>query len=241
MANNLTYYIGGVNVGVFDDATLVIEPFDLAMFGNDGSDIWQLTTTLYPDVRGVGVNGMDVNPNGQGNMPPDGCYDIYAIGNPSTRQLGFILTKAASWSDVVRPTGFTSFRKLMFGVLIHGCKLAPCHVSHWPMPRVDLTTPIIIAQGLVPSATWLTLNLSKLTPENARFVWYRCVFTDGPCNAWLSPSANTAFAKLVSYNQLGIYSSIGCRIQGGQLGYVQLFYGGKMDLYLEGWNQTEVS
>lgn len=242
-----TFYIGGVNVGVFDDQHLVIEPFSAALWRgfdqSDGMDIWCLTSTLMPDLRTVGVNGMDVNPNGAGHMPPDGCYDIWMVGNPTTGDLGFVLSLHSSYRDIIGSLpGYTSWRKLMFGVLVVGGKLVPCHVSNWPMPTIMFTQPVPqVAAILSPSSSWVTLDLSKLVPENARYAWYRCVFTGPPCNAYISANAGPQFAKLIAYNQIGSYSSIGCRIDGSQHGYAQLFGGGRMDVYLDGWSQTEVS
>jgi hypothetical protein len=237
------FEINGVNVGVLNDQQLVIEPFsawlwDSVLGGYSGS-VCNFTNTICPDLRTVGLNGMDVNQTG--GMPTDGCYNIFMVANPTTGDVGFICSKQGSWGLVVSPVGYTSWRKLMYGVLVIGGKLAPVHVSHWPMPRVDLTSPYQLLAITSPSSSWVTIDLSKLVPENARFVWYRCVFTGTPCNAYLAPSPSTLIGKLVAYNQLGSYSSIGCRIDSAQKGYAQLFAGGRMDIYLDGWNQTEVS
>jgi len=234
------YFIGGANVGVYNDVTLVIEPFSAWMFGALAG-IRNLTTTIYPDMRGIGLNGIDANPNGQGHMPPDGCYDIYLLCNPVSGDVGVICSLSASLGGVVLPTGYTLFRKLMYGVLIRSGKLVANHTANWPMPTVMLSTPILITSILSPSQAWVTLDLSKLTPENARWVWYRCVFTNAPCNCYVAPTASAQYQKLVAYNQLGSYSGIGCRIDGSQHGYAQLFNGGRADIYLDGWSQTEVS
>lgn len=241
----MMYEISGCNVGVFSDQQLVIEPFSAWLWdsvaGGFNGSVWDLTTTKYPDMRVVGLNGVDVNPNGAGNMPPNASYDIYMIGNPTTGDVGFILSLQSSWGSVVKPSGYTCFRKLMYGVPVIGGKLAANHTSNWPMPTVMLTAPYQIAAITSPSSSWVTLDCSKIVPENARWVWYRCVFTGSPCNAYISSSSSTTNAKLVAYNQLGSYSSIGCRIDSTQRGYAQLFAGGRMDIYIDGWSQTEVS
>jgi len=240
--NDPTYFIGGCNVGVYNSATLVIEPFAAWLWnGSSGGDIINLTTTLYPDMRNIGLNGVDVNPNGQGNMCPDGCYDIYMIYNPTTQDVGFICSLSGSWGGVRAPSGYTWYRKLMYGVLVYGRQLAANHTANWPMPTVMLSTPILITEIKQASTNWITLDLSKYTPENSRYAWYRIVCLNSPVNAYLAPTASTQYAKLVSYNQLGVFGGLGCRIQGGQLGYAQMFNGGEMDIYLDGWSQTEVS
>lgn len=236
--NDQTYFLGGINVGVYNSTTLVIEPCAAWLFG---SGIINLTTTVFPDMRGIGLNGVDVNPNGQGNMCPDGCYDIYMLYNPTTQQVGFICSLQGAIGNVVLPSGFTSYRKLMYGVLVYQGALVANHTANWPMPTVMLTSPILVTSILSPSTNWVTLDLSKLTPENARYAWYRLVFTGSACNMYIAPTAASQYAKLVAYNQLGAYSNIGCRIDGSQHGYAQLFNGGRVDIYLDGWSQTEVS
>ncbi len=238
-----TFYIAGCNVGVFSDTKMVIEPFSLAMWRDTNVmqdvDIWKLATTVYPDITVVGLNGRDF---GSPGVCPDGAYNLYAVANPTTGDIGFIFSDKISMTDIRPPAGYTSWRKLMYGVVVVGGKLYPNHCAHWPMPKVMFTkqTP---AGSFFSNVTWAPLDLSKLIPENSRMGHFRFVVTGPNSNVWIAPTANAEFAKLVMYNEQGIRASIDCRVDGNERAFVQFQTGagGRLDVYLDGFSMTEVS
>lgn len=244
-----TYYIGGVNVGVLDDTHLVIEPFSLWLFGIN--EVYTLTTTITPNLRLIGLNGMDVNPNGSGNMPPDWAYNIFAIYDNPTGDFGFIITKATAVSDIVLPTGWSlanlSYRKISYGITVTGGVLMTNHTTHWPMPRVDFTNQILLA-SFTTTQTDTTVDVAKYVPDSSRFVNFRAVLTGTGNNLWLSPTAGTAFRKLFCYNGQDVKPGLWSRVQytygtpSTSMVYVTFQPGasGRLDLYVDGFAMTEV-
>jgi hypothetical protein len=246
------YSSGGLNCGVFDDQRLVIEPYyqwlwDSVAGGFAGAN-WFQPSTLMPDLRKIGLNGMDQNPNGAGNMPPDGCYDIYTIGNPKTGDVGIIVTMGnGSWSGIAnKPAGYTHYRKWMYGILIYQGKLRANHTDNWPMPRVTLTDsdPILNLFTTGPTGGWVPVNLAKFIPENSRLGSFSCILT-GVGSFWVSPTggAPDPYWKTMMNDQSGISGVLDCRVNGSQVIYV--WYNGPpgsiAQLILRGWAQTEVS
>jgi hypothetical protein len=251
-----TYYIAGVNVGVQTNTQLVIEPFSLYMFGIN--QIVDIPTTVFPDLTTIGLNGMDANPNGSGNMPPDWAYNIFVLyssseGSCSTTSpcLGFIITKATAISNVVLPSGWTvantSYRKLSYGIVVTGGILLTNHTTHWPMPRVDFTTQLLL-ESFTTSQSFTAVDVAKFAPDNSRFVNFRAVLTGTGNNLWLSPTGGTQYQKLFAYNEQGVKNNLWMRVQytygspSTSLVYVTFQPGasGRVDLYIDGFAMTEV-
>lgn len=246
------YAINGVNVGVFSDTKMVIEPFSLWMWDGSASFNGQtigFTQTKYPDLTTVGCNGMDALQSGQssGAMPPDGTYKLFAFYNPTTFDTCFITTGAIAYSDIVKPSGYNYWRPIMYGVTVYQGKLLENHVSHWPMPRIDFTQQIQVGPAFTTSVTDYCINIHKLIPENARFANFRAVLTGAGNNLWLSPSAGTAYRKLFAYNGQDVKPNLWTRVQRinntTTCVYVTFQPGsnGRLDLYMDGYNVTEVN
>lgn len=255
-AADQSYYIAGVNVGVQTDTQLVIEPFSLYMFGIN--QIVDIPTTIFPDLTTVGLNGMDKLYGAPGQMPPDWAYNIFALYNASEGTctaaapcLGFIMTKATAIGDVVLPSGWTlantSYRKLMYGVTVTGGVLLTNHVSHWPMPRIDFTPQVLIA-SFTTTQTFTPVDVARFVPDNSRFVNFRAVFTGTGNNLWLAPTGSTQFQKLFAYNGQDVKTNLWMRVQytygNPSTSYVYVTFqpgtSGRVDLYIDGYDMTEV-
>lgn len=249
LAADPIYSIQGVNVGIFSNTKMVIEPFSLWMWdssagGFNGQTV-AFTSTKYPDLTTVGCNGMDAGTVGV--MPPDATYKLFAFYNPTTQDICFITTAAISYSDIVKPSGYTFWRPLMYGVTVYQGKLLENHVSHWPMPRIDFTQQIQVGPAFLASVTDYCVNIHKLIPENARFANFRAVLTGSGNNLWLSPSTGATLRKLFSYNGQDVKPNLWTRVQRidntTTCVYVtfQPGSGGRLDLYMDGYNITEVN
>ncbi len=248
------YAMNGCNVGVFSDQQLVIEPFSMWMWGPIGTPGWggqmvNFTNTLYPDLRTIGLNGMDANPNGAGNMPPDWAYNIHAFANPTTGDVGFILSKQGSTNAITPPAGYTLYRKLMYGCPVYGGKLLTNHTANWPMPMVEFTPQVQVGPAFTSAVTDYPVDVARLIPENSRMGIFRAVITGSGNNLFLSPTGGTAFRKLYCYNSAGVVPNIHSRVQytygspNTSIIYVTFQPGasGRLDLYCDGFLMTEVS
>lgn len=241
----LSYYISGVNVGVFSNTQLEIEPFSLYLFGIN--QVYTMSATIFPDLTTIGLNGMDVNPNGAGHMPPDWAYNIYAIYNPTTQGFGFILSQATAFENVVVPSGFTSYRKLCYGVTVYNGALLTNHTTHWPMPRVDFS-PQILVGSFTTTQTFTPVDVARYVPDNSRFVNFRAVLTGTGNNLWLAPTASTQYQKLFAYNGQDVKPGLWMRVQytygNPSTSYVYVSFqpgsSGRCDLYCDGFAMTEV-
>lgn len=264
IASQPTYYVGGVNVGVLSDTLLLLEPFSIFMFGiNQIVDVPPnvcpdgLNHGLCPDLTTVGLNGMDVNPNGAGHMPPDWAYNIFMLYNATDGAcgmspcLGAIITIATAISDVVLPPGWqlahTSYRKIMYSAVVVNGELAPNHASNWPMPTFIFTQPVLVA-SFTTAQNYTPVDIARLAPDGGRFVRFRAVLTGSGNNLWLSPESNSLYEKMFAYNDFGVKSGLGIRVQYtyGHPSTSQVFVkfqpgvSGRVDLYVDEWDWTEV-
>ncbi len=234
------YYLGGVNAGVLSDNQMVIEPFSLWMWDQVGnaSQIVNFAVTKYPDITVVGLNGRDF---GSAGACPDGAYNLYAVYNPTTGDVGFLISNHNSYGALVRPTGYTFARKLMYGVVVLGGKLYPNHCASWPMPKIIFTKQTLVA-SFTTNVLWAPIDMSKLIPENSRMGHFRFVVTNQLSNVWIAPTAALDYSKLVMYNEVGIRAGIDCRVDGNEKAYIQFVTGagGRLDVYLDGFSMTEV-
>jgi hypothetical protein len=246
-ASDPIYHYGGINVGVFSSTQLVIEPFSLWMWGpigtpGFGGQLVEFTNEVKPDLTTIGCNGMDANPNGAGQMPPDGAYDIFAFYNPTTGDVCFINTLLGT--PPTAPSGYTYYRKLPYGNIVLNGALAANHTSGWPMPTV-MFTATERSVATFPSATnsWVGVDCSKLIPENARMGFFRVHVTGGNASVWLSPSNNipNAYFKTLMDNQTGMSGQIGVRVDSREFIYVFTSGAGRVDLILDGFAITEAT
>lgn len=231
-------HIAGLPVHILDDTHIFVEPGSAALWSGTGWDVDQIDfTAIYNiDMNTVGLNGRDA-----GSFS-NGCYMVYALYNPTTGERGFIASKAIRFQDAVIPSGFTSWRKLMYGVTVIGGRCVPVHSTCWPMPVVEFTEQLQVAALTTQSPNWVTLDLSAYVPENARFCMFRVVMTGASCNAWMASSSSGYGSRLVSYNQQGVIAGFGIRIDSAQKVFAWLgSSGARMDIYLEGFKMTETT
>lgn len=270
-----TYAINGVNVGVLNNTQLVIEPFSLWMWGpyqtpGFGGQTVAFTNTITIDLTTVGCNGMDQLQQGQtlasgqvlrsgqvaGQMPPDDTYKLWAFYNETTFDTCFIMTGSVDFAGIVKPVGYDFYREIMYGVTVYGGALLPSHISHWPMPRIDITPQIQVGPAFETAVTDFCVDLARLIPETMRFVNMRAVLTGTGNNFWLSPGGGTQFRKLFAYNGSDVKPGLWIRVQqtmpwlqsppqpGFRSACVYVTFqpgtNGRLDLYFDGGNQTEV-
>lgn len=247
-----TYAISGANIGVLSDTKMVVEPFSYWAWGPIGTPgfsgmLAQSNATIYPDLTTIGLNGMDVNPNGTGNMPPDGAYVMHAYFNPATGDTAFI-TSASPLSAASPPApGYTHYRKMMYGAVVKGGKLVNNHVSHWPMPSIyftDVETDTVIGTYTAPTGGWVPIDLKKLIPEHSRFGIFRAIIAGGTADIYLSPSnvqPGNRFWKSLARSQRGVTAQMKVRVDGAQIVYVWIDTpGATITLMLDGFDMTEV-
>ena len=200
------YFYGGINVGVYSNTQLVIEPFGLWMWGpigapGFGGQLVELTNEVLPDLTSIGCNGVDVNPNGAGHMPPDGAYDLHAFYNPITGDVCFISSLQGSTLSVPHPSGYAFYRKLPYGNIVLNGALVPNHTAGWPLPTVMFTaTERAIAAFSSPTNSWVAVDCSKLIPENARMGYFRVHVTSGTASV-LSVVSSSIKICILSANE----------------------------------------
>lgn len=243
-----TYSSGGLNVGVYDANDhfhLVVEPFSVwgwdSIAGGFNGQMMAMNMTLYPDLRTIGCNGMDQNPNGAGRMPPDGNDDIFVLGNPTTGDICIIVTMGdGSFGGIAnKPPGYTLWAKLRYGVLINEGALVDNHTANWPMPNVRVTPDMVVTRFFGNQSQGL-IDLSKLIPENSRFAAVRLVITNGTANVSIGPGP--CCMKLAAYNQTGVVWVPGIRVQHGSLfADIQAASNVEIDVHYDGWDQTEAA
>lgn len=241
------YFLGGMNIGVLNDTTLVIEPF--------AADLWQgiaagwnnqvvnFQNTISVDLTSIGLNGRDA---GTAGTPPTGCYKVWMIANPTTGDVGFIATQTLDPRSIVFPAGYTLNRKLPFGFSVIGGRALPFHAASWAsLPRITFTdndAMMTIWSGPANNA-WLTIPLPNYIPENSRSGIFAGQVSGGSGSMWISPSSSVPnpFWKTLLANQAGCSGNVDCRVDGNQNVCIWAEGTGTFSLILRGYSQTEVT
>lgn len=221
------YYWGSPNIQIDDRADhvgqFIIEGFAFWAWGPLPQRGWcgQMINSLSQitvDLHTVGMNGIDVNPNGIGNMPPDGAYDVHLwaiTGNPNATPpvpdtVAAVVSLQGSSVFVPHDSAYTLYRKMPYNIIVKNGVIVPSTVLGWPTPCIFFTNTDVDPHNMVvatyPAATnaWSPVDVSKVNGENANFGHWRAMISGGTASVWISPSnvspGNTFFKTLAQNN-----------------------------------------
>jgi hypothetical protein len=135
--------------------------------------LMEVTPTNYPsklllDIRRVGLNGLDAG------IPLNGqWYLVYMVMNPSTGQVGAVLTTSEIYSQVQRPSGFSLMRKLPLGVYRKpDGRFRKFRVLTWPKTHIDYpdcdASADYTAEAAGTATGWTLVNLDRFVPPGAQ-------------------------------------------------------------------------
>lgn len=246
------FFWGSPNIQIDDRAghvgQFVIEGFAFWGWGPLPQRGWcgQMVNSLSQltvDIKTVGMNGIDVNPNGAGNMPPDGAYDVHLFAMPGTPSaippipdaVEVIVSLQGSTPAVPHDAGYDLYRKMPYNVIVRNGVIMPSTVIGWPTPCISFTstdsdgvTPNTVVQEF-PSATgkWVGVDVTKMIGENSNFGYWRAIISGGTASVWLSPSnvsPGNAYFKTLATNQTGSTGSIPVRTTSQGTGQPALIY-----------------
>jgi len=250
MAANPIYAVNGMNVNVLSNSQMVIEPFSFWAWGPIGTPGWggqlvEFNTTNYPDLTTIGLGGMDANPNGAGNMPPDGAYMLWGFYNPTTNDTKFVTSRQIAISGMPVYPGYTHWRKFSYGVIVKNGKLVENHTAGWPVPTVIFTATesnFLVGTWIATTPGWVAVDLSKLIPEHSRMGIFRATISGNAATIWISPSGsqpNPYFRTL--HSGTGVSGQMMMRVDGNEKIFVWVQAAGStVNLYLDGFVMTEV-
>lgn len=249
MPNDPWYFQGGFQYGVLDDTTLVIEPFAADLWKGIASgfnnEVVDFPDELHVDLRTVGINGRD---SGVAGTPPDGCYKVWLIADPSALQPpAALVTKTLDIRNIVFPSGYGDNRKAMGGVVVRSGRLLPFHAAHWPMPRFTFTDreqPDRVVWSGGGTGAWTLVDLSGWIPENCRLGHFRGRVAGGSGTIWISPSGGSPpnpYWRTLIENQSGTGGTVDCRVDGNQHLWIWTQGSATFQLIIEGFSATEVS
>lgn len=203
------YYWGSPNIQI-DDRTghvgqFVLEGFAFWGWGPLPQRGWcgQMVNSLSQitvDIKHIGMNGIDTNPNGEGNMPPDGAYDAHlfaAPGDPTTNPptpdaVEVIVSLQGSTAAVPHDAGYDLYRKMPYNVIVRGGVIVPSTITGWPQTPCQtftITDGIPIGQFLTsPTNGWVAIDVSKTIGENSDFGTWKAIISGGTASVCISPS-----------------------------------------------------
>lgn len=212
------YFWGSPNIQIDDRqghvGQIVLEGFAFWGWGPLPQRGWcgQMINSLSQitvDIKHIGMNGIDVNPNGEGNMPPDGAYDVHlfaAPGDPTASPptpdaVEVIVSLQGSTAAVPHDAGYDLYRKMPYNVIVRKGAIVPSTVTGWPQtPCQTFTTtdgipigPYFSAPTYPPNAPagtngWVAIDVSNTIGENSDFGTWKAIISGGTASVWISPS-----------------------------------------------------
>lgn len=231
--------ITGLAVHILDDLKFNITAGAASLWdtaGENGQSVAVLPAPFTVDLTHEGLNGRASGPL------TNGIWYLYVCRIPETGETGIVASHSDIYGGVVipgYPSGTLHMRKLMWGAVMRGGKLLPCHCSGWPMPRTIFTDNLAV--GKVTSAgQWVLVPLTGFTPDNARLAILRTVMSGYAGHAWFANSSSGSGQKLINYGSLGVSAGIEFRINSHLELYCKIS-GGTLDINLDGYQQTEVT
>lgn len=249
------YFWGSPNIQINDGADqvgkLTIEGFAFWGWGPLPQRGWcgQIINSLSQitiDIKHIGMNGIDVNSNGEGNMPPPGAYDVHlwAIpGDPTATPpvpdtVAAVVSLQGSSVLVPHDPAYNIYRKMPYNVIVregpNGRFIVPSTVTGWPTPCVSFTTADVDAASNMtiqtysaPTNGWSALNVTAVIGENSNFAYWRAIVSGGTASVWLSPSNTTPgnpYYKTLALNQTGSGPSLPVRTTSQGTGQPAMLY-----------------
>lgn len=251
--------LNGMNLAVLNNTQLEIEGGPSMWMWNApiGSgfvgQMVSITQNIIIDLTTIGANGMDVNPNGAGRMPPNGAYDLHAFLMPGASQPIFVVSKQGATENVAF-SGYAAYRKIPIFIPVIGGGLAPTAISGWPHPSTIYTNSTLITEfrnigaGLGSLGVPHPIDISEYVGENCRLGMFRLVISGGTANVWLGCGPNSdsppqQFMKLFAYNEAGVKAGCKTRFEQQTLFIVIVPTSGnpEVDVYADEVDQIEVS
>lgn len=165
-------YLEGLRPDRFSDTIIRVQPGACADGSVVPSDIMVLTAALDINLTTTGLNALDT-----GTITLGTDYFIYMLKNPTTGQVGAVISEQIATSLVTKPAGFTLIRKLPWGFIYRAggsTGIPTFHLSHWSHPTTfytDMDDSAGWAALVGGTATTLTtVDLSSFIPDNARWI-----------------------------------------------------------------------
>lgn len=213
--------------------------------GLNPSEYIELNSSYDIDRTTSGLGGVD-----NGTYDPNVDYFVYMLKNPTTGDVGAVLSQEISVSSVTKPAGYTLIRKLPWGYISIGGGIPSFHLSYWPLPFTRYTDAEEAAQwrvlSLGTSTTFTTFDLSGLVPDNARMVYLMCRVdrTSSGGRAWLRTTGaqDTGVGAGAVPDVIGAqtYTYLHIRVTSlRELSYRVDDSGLRLSVYVMGYSQTE--
>lgn len=181
------------------------------------------------DLTVNGLNGLDT-----GSVVDGTSYSVYLVQNPTTGDVGAVVSESITYGGVTLPSGYTRFRKLPWG-FVYQSGILPFHLSGWPLPYSNYTFSGDVVDYRVlnagSSAAATAVSAASLVPDQARFVTFTAVVT-GSGTARIG--SNGICAQPVVNG--GVYS---VRVTSGRNVYYKTTGSALLSLYVLGYTQTE--
>lgn len=206
------------------------------------------------DLTAIGANGMDVNPNSAGHMPPDGAYDLHAFLMPGATTPIFVVSKQGATEDV-QFSGYAAYRKIPIFIPVLGGVLAPTGISGWPHPTTTYTNNTLVTElrnippaGLGSLAAPYAIDISTYVGENCRQGAFGVVITNGTATVYLGCGRNSdnppqQFMKMCAFAEAGAKPYCKTRFMQQTLYVVVIPITGnpEIDIYIVDVDQIEAS
>lgn len=241
------YFWGSPNIQINDGADnvgqLIIEGFAFWAWGPMQTKGWcgQIINSLSQitiDIKHIGMNGIDVNPNGEGNMPPPGAYDVHLFATPGVGgapdTVAGVVSLQGSTPLVPHDPAYDHYRKMPYNVIVRNGVIVPSTVIGWPTPCISFTNADVDAPGNMtvqtysaPTNGWSPLDVTSLIGENSNFAYWRAIVSGGTASVWLSPSNVTPgnpYYKTLAQDQAGSGPSLPVRTTAQGTGQPPMIY-----------------
>jgi hypothetical protein len=238
------YLIAGFQPGILDDFRVVFESGAVELWTGGGADGWETylheqKSEVIVDLRTTGINGKNTGPNGS---VPNGCYIPFYFRNPTTNKFGILFSRDIDWPAGV-PSGYTHYRKSMFGFTVRGGRIVPQHIGNMPMCSIDYTPSYFVGSvtGVAGNINqWVQMSLAGYVPDNARQITFHTVLSGTPSPCFLTGLASADYATLCNYGGSQEVGGARIRIQGLGTYFAKVTaVGSRLDIYCREAKVTE--
>lgn len=183
------------------------------------------------DLTKTGLNCLDT-----GAMTIGQDYFVYLLRNPTSGNIGAVVSKEISITGVTKPAGYTQIRKLPWGFVWRGA-LEPMHIDGWPTPFTrwhfaqQTNDYAAITDG--EALTGGSFNLSGFLPDSSRLAYLNIKVT-GSGTVEIGASAQKLF-------EVKDGAFVHARCTSGHDMFYKTTGSAKLSAYVFGYTQTERS
>ena len=243
--------IAGLQPARLSESSLRIAPGYCSDGAGTPSTTFILNSRIDTDLTTTGLNALDT-----GVMVVGEQYFPYIVQNPSTGEVGVVISKEISTGAVTLPAGFTKLRKLPFGFIWLAAGILPegiaaFHLTGWPDAQVEYTDMDDSApwEVLLEGASTIlaTVDCTSLVPDNARQVSFHCELesTGSAGAAYLRTAGSGGNGKPVGFVSSTVgdksYGEFSMRVTSARTISYKTAAGTKLTLRIAGYSMTEQS